>query len=108
MVGVGRPHAGAFAPERTRIDNALGTQKVSGPIRQPLRVVVAADDAVDRRAPGALTDTERTPLAHAVPEILADALRKRASLHRREPAAGDFLYLRERTAKVRKVGVDDG
>src|SRR5687767_7543064 len=101
------PHARAFSAERARIDKAFGTDKVSRPIGKPLRVILAADNAVDGRAPGTLANAECAPFAHPVHELLTDAGSESAPLHSREPAAGDLLDLREGAAEVREVRLDN-
>ena len=89
------------------MNHSGGAQQRAGAVGQVSAAVVALDDRVDRRAPGALADAGGAPFVQAADERPGEARGERAPLGGREPATVDLLHLGERRAERRDVTLDD-
>ena len=81
----------------------VATGHAADVVRQARRGRIAVDDAVDGGAPRALANPLCAEFCHARDQIGTRAARKRATLDRRKPSAGDLLHLGQRGAECRQV-----
>src|SRR4030095_1582380 len=98
-------HLRAFRAERPLENPATRSDLAFDAFDESRSGVGAVDDPVDCRSPRALTHTGCAPLGQMPDNAGALARRKRPTLYRREPAAGDFLNLGECAAELPEVAI---